>query len=223
MFLCIFFSFYYVCVCVCVYFCPPLSEVCRNHDVVVCQPWTGTTSDLGSVTNYNFILALLLHLSQPFFWIFSFLLFPTNPQSLEVCSRITSILHQITTSSKYRPPGSRLHSPPASLRRLTICPAPCAYVCCRLPCPLVPPLLPLAYDQVPVSPWGFFHHGYSRLPCAYTYPPCVLLRLLTPSGSWFLVRWPFSSEVDMPRRLHFMASARPGPCPPDIWPFQRRS
>ena len=39
---------------VCVYLWPQVYVVCPNHEVVVFQPWIGTTPYLGSVDNYAF-------------------------------------------------------------------------------------------------------------------------------------------------------------------------
>ena len=54
-----------MCVCVCVCYWPPVREIFPNHEVMIFQPRTLTTPDLGSVA-YCYI-AYLLNPSHPLF------------------------------------------------------------------------------------------------------------------------------------------------------------
>ena len=70
-------------------------------------------------------------------WVIMFLLLLPPPLSI-LQHRFTALPHPLPTSSTgmdHRPPGHCPHPPPASLRRLYMCPTPCACFLLRFPCP----------------------------------------------------------------------------------------
>ena len=90
-------------------------------------------------------------------------------------------------------PGTECHSPgrcpylpPASLSRLSLCPAPHAYVCCRILRPFAPPLLPRPAPRSLSPPGGLPAAGPASLHvCCATYWHLMSLVI---SGCTFIAR-----------------------------------
>ena len=139
----------------CVYFLPPVRVVCLNLEVVVFQPCTGTTPDLGSVAHYTFYaIPTAPPVSTVFLYILIHPLYPTSPTQPPlisiVCHSIPSILDPPPTSytsAKIRPPGRHPHLSPTRLRVLT-----CGDVYCVR---LIPLLCPSPVTRSLSSPGGF--------------------------------------------------------------------
>ena len=170
--------------CVCNWI--PLREVCPDYKVVMFQPQTVATTDLGSVAILPTLnLSLPPHLFIPFFWIVLFSIPLYNPAIGSRSSSYTSICLRLPSTSypgvKPCPPGSCLHLPPATchLPPSTCQPPPLVFASRTaylrlLLFPLTvrpPPFPPLFCAQVPVRPWGV---RLSRVPLS---PLCSSLSL----------------------------------------------
>ena len=139
---------------------PQVCEVCLNYEVVVFQPRTVTPPHLGSVANVtNFIFIPPAPPDSTVFLDYSCLysiLTPTTTSSSS--SNPSHCLYTLSTSSpfvKRRPLGRRPRPPPASLRSLSMRPAPHAYVYhlfLLLHAPPPPPSTHLDCTQFPVIP-----------------------------------------------------------------------
>ena len=173
---------------------PPVRVVCLSHDVLVLQPCTGTDPYLGSVAN-DIFYAILTAPPVSTVFLYNFIpppLFytpPPTPTSI-VLHCIAPIFHPPPTSYpsvKFHPPGRHPHLLPTRLDRLTLRPAPCACICRRFLHLFDPPLPPSYCDQFPIRPWGLSHRGSIHIHCVSTSPTFVFFRLLTYSGSCFLV------------------------------------
>ena len=89
----------------------------------------------------------------------------------------------------HHPPVLFPPPPPASLRCSSLSPAPRACFFHHVLLLFIPPFPPLACAQVPVGPWGCARHWFLRLPASLPLRPCVVLRLLSYFGAWYLIRW----------------------------------
>ena len=131
--------------------------MCLNDEVVMLQPWTVITPDLGAVTNYTFYSNPPAPPVSTVLWIFLFLLSTLPPHTSSVSHCIPYLLHPLPTSStstNFCPPGRHPHPPPASLRLSSLRPAPHACLC-AVSCDCVPTKnSPLACSRVHVRPWG---------------------------------------------------------------------
>ena len=153
-----------------------MHEVCPNHDVVVFQPRTLTTTHLGSrrlSLQYN--LSLLSHLFSYTVSGSSFLPisyhFPIRSRSLSNTSSFTCSPTPVPArSAAYQCVAP--HLPPTSLRRLSLRPAlrACVYRCSRAG---APPLLcrPRPANRSLLTPGGFSWSGSLRVSVSLPHPP----------------------------------------------------
>ena len=113
---------------------PPVREVCPNYEVVVFQPQIVTPLHLRSVAYHcTFKLGLPPHLFLLFSESFFSLLLPTTSPSIAIHWWSPLCFHPLPTSSlglKRCLLVHHPHPPPASIRRSSLRPAPCALCLC---------------------------------------------------------------------------------------------
>ena len=177
----------YVCVCV---IRAPDQLIWLNHVVVVVQPWSGI--DLVLVL-CRLVIPTLIIAPRPT-WLSHFLdsfRFVTSPSCQPPSSEIVVVEPLSYTCSP--PPfldRNAFHLYAAHTNPPTASAARSSPRAARLHLPLYPelfnPLFPLSScTQVSVVPWGFARCGSLRT-SLFRLPPCVLLRFLSSSGTWFL-------------------------------------
>ena len=124
---------------------PSAHDLCPNNEVMMFQPWTGTSTDVGSVAIVNLLLVSPTPPVSTVLWIF----FPppgTQSYRPPICYRSTPlhfcILHpllppHLSGVRSVRPPGRCPHPMDSTAH-------PCAYIHCRS----------RPVSQVPHVPWS---------------------------------------------------------------------